>query len=222
MLNEARSLEEIPKLAWNLPSLLLQRRGAGEPVLVLPGFGASDVSTAALRAYLSFLGYGVHGWGLGTNNGRVPAFVRRIIDLTARLADTSGQRVRLVGWSLGGVIARETARERPDLVERVITLGTPVIGGPRYTAVAGFYRRQGYDLNAVEELIRERNRNPIKVPITAIYSRSDGVVGWRACIDETSPEVEHVEVRTTHIGLGLHAEAYRLIATRLATPRTAA
>jgi pimeloyl-ACP methyl ester carboxylesterase len=186
--------------------------------MVLPGFATSDASTAVLRAYLRYLGYDVRGWGLGINVGNVLGLVARVTEHVARFAEDAGQRLRLVGWSLGGTIARETARENPTLVERVITLGTPVVGGPKYTVAANRFRQYGYDVDAIEAFVAARNRVRIRVPITAIYSRADCVVAWQACIDEHSPEIEHVEVGATHIGLGLSPEVYRIVAQRLALP----
>jgi thioesterase domain-containing protein len=174
------------------------------------------VSTAALRSYLRWLGYEARGWGLGTNRGNLPKLVPRVISLLERHAEASGRRVRCVGWSLGGNLAREAARERPDLVERVVTLGTPAVGGPKYTSVGRMYRQRGFDLDAVEARVAERERVPIRVPVTAIYSRRDGVVAWQACIDRSNLEVEHVEVSATHVGLGFHPEVYRVVADRLA------
>jgi pimeloyl-ACP methyl ester carboxylesterase len=188
-------------------------------VLVLPGFAASDASTLALRSYLRWLGYDARGWGLGTNRGDLPALVPRVVRLLEGKAASARRRVRCVGWSLGGNLAREAARERPDLVERVVTLGTPAVGGPKYTSVAHRYRRQGVDLDEVEARVAERERVPIRVPVTAIYSRRDGVVAWRACIDRATPDVEHVEVSATHLGLGFHPEVYRVVADRLARAR---
>jgi pimeloyl-ACP methyl ester carboxylesterase len=213
---ESLGLLELPRLALNFPQLTAETRGNGAPVLVLPGFGTSDASTALLRGYLRYLGYEVRGWGLGINDGNVRALVPRVIERASDFARGAGQRLRLVGWSLGGVLARETAREHPALVERIITLGTPVVGGPKYTAAAARYRQRGYDLDAIEAAVAARNRVPIRVPITAIYSRADGVVAWQACLDHHSPEVEHLEVRATHIGLGLSPEVYRIVAQRLA------
>ena len=114
------------------------------------------------------------------------------------------------------------ARDRPELVERVVTLGSPVVGGPKYTRVGAFYARRGIDLDAIEAEVEERNRMPIRVPITAVYSRRDGIVSWQACIDHRSPDVEHVEVRATHLGLGFSPEVYRIVASRLARVRSAA
>ena len=139
-----------------------------------------------------------------------------MVQTVAAFAGAARRGVRLIGWGLGEYLAREAARERPDLAEHVITLGTPTVGGPKYTAVAEVYRRQGYDLDGIEAEVDARNARPLEVPITAIYSRSDAIVAWEACIDRVNPNVEHVEVRTTHVGLGFAPEVYRIIAERLA------
>lgn len=217
LLREAAGLFEFPRLALALPTLATLPRGTG-PVLVLPGFGASDASTLVLRSFLGRLGYDVHGWGLGTNGGHVERVFPRVRDVADRVTDQTGLPVALVGWSLGGYLARELARDRPEHVCRVITLGTPVVGGPKYTAVGRVYAARGVDLDAIEVAVDERARIPIRQPITAIYSKGDAVVAWRACIDETSPDVEHVVVTTTHLGLGFSPDVYRIVATRLARP----
>jgi hypothetical protein len=140
----------------------------------------------------------------------------RVLKRIGSFARRTQQDVRLIGWSLGGYLAREAARERPDLVHRVITLGTPVIGGPKYTVVARRFYRRGVDMAAIEAEIELRNQISLCTPVTAIYSRADAVVAWEACIDQNGTNVEHVEVRTTHIGLGFSAEVYKIIAQRLA------
>jgi pimeloyl-ACP methyl ester carboxylesterase len=203
--------------ALRVPALAFQPRGVGDPVLVLPGFGASDVSTTLLRAYLNRLGHDARGWGLGRNDGDVRALVPRARRLVTEWSAAAGRRVRLVGWSLGGVIAREIARDAPELVAQVVTMGSPIVGGPRYTAAGRRFARRGADLDAIERDIAERERVPIRVPITAIYSKRDGIVAWQACIDATNPRVEHVEVSCTHLGLGVHAEVLAIVARRLAT-----
>jgi pimeloyl-ACP methyl ester carboxylesterase len=203
-------------LLLRAPSLARQPRGGGTPVLVVPGFGAGDGSTALLRSYLGWLGYRVRGWGLGRNRGNVGALIPRVTELVAARAQEEGQPLRLVGWSLGGYLVREAAREQPEAVARIVTFGSPVVGGPKYTATAEAYRRRGHDLDAIEAEVAVRDRAPITVPITAIYSRNDGVVAWQACIDRSSPQVEHVEVRSTHLGLGVDPEVFRIVAERLA------
>ncbi|MGE5304346.1 MAG: esterase/lipase family protein [Alphaproteobacteria bacterium] len=216
MIREVRVLLELPRLLIRFPALARQPRGSGQPVLVLPGYGAGDGSTALLQGYLRFLGYHVRGWGRGRTHGEVQHLMPRVLKRLMSLARKSGREVSLVGWSLGGYLAREAARERPDLVRRVITLGTPVVGGPKYTVVAHHFHRRGIDMDAMEAEIELRNQILLRAPVTAIYSRTDAVVAWRACIDRNGSNVEHVEVRTTHLGFGFSAEVYRIIAQRLA------
>jgi pimeloyl-ACP methyl ester carboxylesterase len=202
-------------LALNSLRLARQPRGSGRPLFVLPGFGAGDISTIPLRSYLRSLGHDARGWGLGQNTGEVATMVRIMLDKVDHAVSLHGGPIPLVGWSLGGVIAREVARERPDHIEQVITFGSPVVGGPKYTRVGERYRARGADLDAIERAVAERNRRLITVPITAIFTKGDGVVSWKACIDAISPNVEHVEVHTTHLGLGIHHEVFVIVAQRL-------
>ena len=160
-------------------------RGDGHPVLVLPGFMASDLSTRVLRAFLRERGYQAHGWGLGRNRG---GHAELLPALRSRLAELAGgQRVSLVGWSLGGVFARELAKAAPERVRAVITLGSPF-----------------------------GDREPPPVPSTAIYSRSDGIVHWQACREQPAPRTENIELIGSHFGLGFHPLALFAIADRLA------
>lgn len=213
LFNEALTPLQMTSLLVQAPALALAPRGNGS-VLVWPGFGAGNSSTATLRAYLRYLGYQVEGWSEGNNDGDVLNLLDR---LKTNLAARQGtDPVTLIGWSLGGYLAREVARDCPDRVRRVITLGSPVVGGPKYTAVADLFARRGTSLDEIERLVEERYDVPLSVPVTAIYSRMDGVVAWQACIDERSPDVEHLEVASSHVGLGFSPHAYRIIAARLA------
>jgi hypothetical protein len=216
LLRETRGLLEVPRLLLRLRMLARQPRGHGEPVLVLPGYGVGDVSTALLQSYLRLLGYRVRGLGRRKDINDVPELLTRVLKRLVSFSRKGEHKVRIVGWSLGGYLAREAARERPDLVRQVITLGTPVVGGPKYTVIAHSFRRRGIDIDEIEAQIRLRNRVSLTTPVTAIYSRRDGVVAWRACIDNDCSNVEHVEVVTTHLGLGFCPEVYRIIADRLA------
>jgi pimeloyl-ACP methyl ester carboxylesterase len=187
--------------------------------MVVPGFATDDGWTTNLRQFLSSIGYHTVGWGLGRNRGNVPKLVPRLVDQVARLSRDRRAPVSLIGWSLGGYLAREAARERGDLVDRVITLGAPVVGGPKYTASAPMYRRKGYDLDDIEAMVLEREKRPIETPIHAVYSRSDAVVAWRAAIDAfANPWVEHHEVSTSHLGMISSPRVYRLVADLLARP----
>ncbi len=214
-MREALSGLEAVRLAFHAPRLARQPRGDGRVVLVLPGFGAGDASTLPIRGYLRSLHYEASGWGLGRNTGTVEAFVEAMLDQVERLAQGTGCKVPLVGWSLGGVISREVARERPDLVEQVITFGSPIVGGPKYTRVGAAFQARGANMDRIEQRLAERELRPIQVPVTAIYTKGDGVVAWRACIDHVTPNARNIEVKTTHIGLGLHHEVYVEVARQL-------
>lgn len=190
-------------------------RADGEPVMVFPGFGSTDVSTIALRSTLQRCGFRVEGWKLGLNRGNVEAMLPRVRQRVEEFVARTGSPARLVGWSLGGVLARETARDAPELVDRVVTLGSPVIGGPKFTNVAAFYRALGVDVDAIARQVEERNQQPIEVPVVAIYSRTDGIVDWRASVDRTSLDVEHLEVQTSHLLLGVDPTVQALVAHKL-------
>ena len=215
---EARApLEGLGLLAaW--PYLALMPRGDGRPVVLAPGYGAGDGAMYPLFRYLQWLGYSMHHWGLGRNRGNVGEYVRK---LTARVSDlkaeSDGARVTLIGWSLGGVIMREIARDRPDLVREVITLGTPIIGGPKYTRVAKvFAGRHNIDLEHLEREIHRRNLQPIACPLTSVYSKSDGIVAWRASIDTYNPQARNIRVTSSHLGLVFNPLAWRVVALTLA------
>ncbi|HEX5022296.1 MAG TPA: alpha/beta hydrolase [Candidatus Binatia bacterium] len=214
-IRELRSLLELPRLLFRFPELARQPRGNGQPVLILPGYGSGDVSTAFLRGYLRLLGYRARGWGLGRNNGNAAELLPRILKRVASLSRRSNCKVHLIGWSFGGYLARELARERGDLIGQVVTLGTPVVGGPKYTVFAKRFQSRGMDVEAMADAIEIRNKVSICTPVIAIYSRRDGIVAWKACIDSNGTNVEHIEVGTTHFGFGFSAEVYKIIAQRL-------
>jgi pimeloyl-ACP methyl ester carboxylesterase len=223
ILGEARIIGEWFALQLSTPIVRFTApRGKGEPVLVVPGFGTDDSWTRSLRRFLGSLGYYARGWDLGRNHGRVPDLIPKVVERTAELARESGRQVRLIGWSLGGYLAREVARERPESVSDVITLGAPVVGGPKYTASAPMYLKKGYDLDKIEADVQERESIPIVVPIRAVYSRSDGVVAWRACVDRLNPDVTHHEVVSSHLGLVASPTVFGLVARLLAEPGSAA
>jgi pimeloyl-ACP methyl ester carboxylesterase len=213
-LRESLTVRQVPRLAFRTPALLFQApRGTRQPVLLLPGLKAGDASNAPMRSFLRRKNFRVWGWGLGTNNGDVPGQLPKVVARVEELFERAGEPIALIGWSLGGVLARELARERPELVSQVITYGTPVIGGPLYTAVSGVYTPE--ERREIARRVAERNRISIDVPITALYSKRDGIVAWRACIDDFSPDVTMIEVRSTHVGMGIDPDVWQIVSERL-------
>jgi pimeloyl-ACP methyl ester carboxylesterase len=188
------------------------RAATSRTVMLLPGFGAGPRSLVALKRHLHRRGHAVSDWGLGRNTGRVPQLRDALRERVSTLVRASGGPVTLVGWSLGGYIARELAREHPELVRRIVTLGSPVVGGPRYTATARWYASQGSDLEQIERVVKDRYAKPLQTPVVAIYSKRDGVVAWQACIDRWSPHVRNVEVHESHFGMGFAPDVLRIVA----------
>ncbi len=214
---ELRAPLDWATLLFRAPSLARAPRGDGRPVMLLPGYGTSESSMRPLGRYLTFLGYDVHEWGLGRNRGQVDRYTQLVGERTTDIQDRlGGVPLTLIGWSLGGVIARETARLFPDSVREVITLGTPIIGGPKYTAAAErFARMSNIDLDEFELEVHERNSAGISQPVTSIYSKLDGVVGWRASIDVYNEHARNIEVNSSHFGIGANARVWHLIAETL-------
>ena len=208
IVNESRTVLEPWRLALRSPRLVRRARHRAS-VIVLPGFAANDASTIPLRWYLQRIGHDVHGWELGVHGPDVMATLDRFVRRLETAVDTAGRSATLVGWSLGGVIAREAARDRPDLVEQVITLGSP-INGPRHTSAPWMYDEAG--LAYLDRINTHRRRRPIRVPVTTIYSKRDGVVDWRSAIDDHTPTAVNVEVNSSHLGLGVDPDVWRIVA----------
>ena len=208
----------VDMLRWAPSLLTMKARPAAHPrtAILLPGFGAGPRSMRVMESFLRRRGHRVRDWGLGVNNGDARKFRVQLESIVGQSIATYGEPVVLVGWSLGGYIAREYAREHPEGVRRIVTLGSPVIGGPRYTATSEWYRLRGHDLAEMERAVKSRYATPLRVPVTAIYSKRDGIVAWQACIDKWSPDVRHVEVSETHIGLGFSPRVLGLVADEIA------
>jgi pimeloyl-ACP methyl ester carboxylesterase len=207
----------IDVLRW-APSWLAMKSGRAplpRTAILLPGFGAGPRAMRIMESFLRRRGHRVRDWGLGVNTGDARKLRAKLKPVVEESIAAHGEPVVFVGWSLGGYIAREYAREHPEEVRKVVTLGSPVIGGPRYTATAERYRSQGHDLLEIERTIAKRYETPLRVPVAAIYSRRDGVVAWRACIDQWSPNVRHIEVGETHIGLAFSPRVLAIIADEI-------
>ena len=194
-------------------------RGDGHPVLVLPGLMAADSSTRVLRGYLRRLGYHVHGWRLGRNVGPTRAVIdgmgRRLDDLLER----HGRKLSVIGWSLGGIYAREIARRRPEDIRQVITLGSPFnMKDGNESRAHRTYQRYAHLHVDGGSLRSGGTAVPLSVPATSIYTKLDGIVSWRSCLDDEGPRSENVAVIGSHVGLGHNPAALWVIADRLSQP----
>ena len=194
-------------------------QGDGHPVLVLPGFLTDDTSTRVLRATLRRLGYRVHGWRLGRNIGPTAACVSGMRDRITDLSDRYGRPLSLVGWSLGGIFARNLARRTPDSVRQVITLGSPFrLTRHSQSRASRVFDRYSHLHVEHRSLPLEPAGEPLTVPTTSIYSHFDGIVHWETCLETPSPRAENIAVIASHLGLGHHPAAIWAIADRLAQP----
>lgn len=205
---------DLARLAWRSPSLRSLPTGTGDPVVCVTGFGAGDASLAPLRSLLRRLDHDARPGGLGRVDDDVERQTVALGEMVERLADEREMPVALVGWSIGGVLSREVARRYPHAVRRVITFGTPVEGGPSYTAL--HWRYPESRLDEIRAEIERWRPTLITTPITAIWSRNDGIVTPAACIDHDNPNVEHVEVNATHVGMGYDPTVWAIVAERLA------
>ncbi|MEQ9011936.1 alpha/beta fold hydrolase [Algiphilus sp.] len=217
LLAELRALAEWPRAVVWLPTRHLPR-GDGHPVMVLPGFGASDRATAPLRRALRRLDYRVEGWGQGRNLGMRREIGQALSARIEALHDAHGA-VSLIGWSLGGVFARELARSQPQRIRRVITLGSPISHHPKANNMERLFQLANPRHNGeVDWDAFTRRETPPPVACTAIYTESDGVVAARCCRELPAPHTENVRVRGSHMGLPANPAVLEVIATRLMQP----
>ncbi|MFM7293420.1 MAG: esterase/lipase family protein [Burkholderiales bacterium] len=201
--------------AW--PLLRNAPEGDGHPVIVFPGLGAGDLSTAPLRDFLSGQGYDTYGWDLGRNLGPREGVLQKSVERIGEIVKSNGSNVTLIGWSLGGIYAREFAKALPDFVRSVVTLGTPFSGDPKATNAWWYYEfASGHKLNNPQLLAQLKKPPP--VPTTSIYSRTDGVVAWQLSHQTPGKFAENIEVVASHVGLGLNPTALYAVADRLAQP----
>jgi pimeloyl-ACP methyl ester carboxylesterase len=212
---EGRAPWEYAALLAAAPWLARLPPGDGHPVLVLPGLGAGDFTTLPLRRFLRERGYTPYPWELGFNFGPRRGVLDACVERARSLQRQHGRPLSLVGWSLGGVYAREVAKEMPDASRCVITLGTPFTGHPRATNAWRFYEWVSGHA-AHDPATRERVRRAPPVPTTSIYSRSDGIVAWQCSVNEAEPQVENIEIHASHVGMGVNPFALYAIGDRLA------
>lgn len=190
-------------------------KGDGHAVIVIPGFLGTDGSIISLRNLLRDLGYRPHGWGLGQNkafnDGRIEALGQRI----KLRSEETGRKVSLIGWSLGGIFAREVAKKYPEYVRQVITMGSPISGNFNHTFAYKIYKRMnGQPTEADLEFYKTINTAP-PVPTTSIYSKSDGIVAWRNSIQRPQKDTENIRIKASHCGMGVNPGVMTVLADRL-------
>ncbi|HAI76216.1 MAG TPA: alpha/beta hydrolase [Microscillaceae bacterium] len=221
LLEPGRAVLSLAAYALLRPMLQTLPKGDGHPVIVLPGFMANDYSTAIMRNFLKEQGYAAYGWFQGNNLGNYDRIEPILHKQILRLYQQHKQKVSLIGWSLGGVFARDMARQMPDKIRQVITLGSP-FGNLTTQHYASFifeliHNKKVADLDP--ELLERLQGQVPSVPTTAIYSKSDGVVSWEFCKDETDGhQNENIEVLGSHVGLGHNPMVLACLADRLSQP----
>ena len=227
-LTEFRAVAEMAALPYALPLLLTAPHGDGHPVLLLPGFMASEISLVALKLFLSNRGYDVHTWGLGRNLGFQTKHASALEQKIRFMHHKSGHKVSLVGWSLGGVFALYGAHQAPQCVRNLITLGSPVSVDPEGSKspplVQALYRLIAHPLGPAAHSMqpsvkRLRERRAPPVPMSCLYSLSDGVVPPQEATIDGDPRMhENIRVPGSHTGLGVNAVVLGIVAERLAQP----
>ena len=204
------------KVGWLAPV-----EGDGHPVIVYPGLGAGSLTTSALRTHLRNCNFLPHDWELGVNTGPdgqfddwLPGLVERVRALHA----LHQRKVSLVGWSLGGIYAREIAKACPDNVRQVITLATPHRAIADANHAGTIFRMLGGSTSQLTPELLERVAARPPVPVTSIYSESDGMVCWRGCLEQPGRQAENIAVHASHLGMPSHPDVLRIVADRLAQP----
>jgi hypothetical protein len=195
--------------------------GDGHPVIVYPGLGAGAWSTSRLRESLNNAGFDARDWGFGQNTGpkgSIPDWLEQLRAAVEAVRAERGREVSLVGWSLGGIYAREIGRAAPDLVRQVVTLGSPFAAGPDATHAAWLYRMLNKAKSPPSDYA-SRLKQALAVPSTSIYSKSDGVVPWQGCLQQIGTRAENIEVAgVSHLGMGTNRKVLEIVADRLAQP----
>jgi pimeloyl-ACP methyl ester carboxylesterase len=215
-LAESRSAFELGAFFAASPLLRLVGRGDQHPVLVLPGFTSTDLSTEPLRWFLRGQGYWCHGWHLGRNLGPTDAVIDGLSERLVQIGERHQRKVSLVGWSLGGIYARMLAQRFPDHVRDVITMGTPYqLETGDHTAFDPLWNRIAPAFTSELVEVMQQLRQPLNMPTTAIYTKGDGIVDWHLCLQPEGPMRENIEVHGSHSGLGWNPAVLYAVSDRL-------
>jgi len=192
--------------------------GDGHPVIIFPGLGTNGTWSTPLKSYCRELGYTAKDWGRGLNRGPegdISTWLDGLATDVEKLIGNSKQRTTLIGWSLGGIYAREMAKRLPRRVRQVITIGAPFAGDCEQTNAGWLYRLLNGRRLKIDPKLADTLRRAPSVPMTSIYSRTDGVVAWQACLENAGERVENIEVNSSHIGLVWNPTVLAVIADRL-------
>ena len=226
--NMVYAVAELPRALLEMISLLPAHlfiarapRGDGHPVITLPGYRGSDSSMSIMRRYLERWGYDPHPWGLGTNLGvgsERRDYETRFLQTLERIVEHRGEPATLIGWSQGGVIARQAAKARPELVRHVVTLGSPIADTPEATTIWRIFKRTSPQEITPEllEVLREISTPVEGVRCTCIYSQTDGIVAPYLAQDWVSPVAENIRLYTSHFGMAVNPMVLYVVADRLA------
>lgn len=213
---ENRAIIELGAGLVSSPFLKQHNSGKGRAVLVIPGFGAGDLTTLLLRRYLNKQGYKAFGWGMGINQGTSAAIKEQLYQRVKQLHLQTGQKVSVIGWSLGGVFARELGRKLEGDVHSVITMGTPFTGNP--------YGNHLFQLSLIlsgkaftqkDADAFDRRAEPPPVKSIAIHSRCDGIVSWQCSLEKETDHTRNIEVSTSHFGYPFNPNVFRAVAAAL-------
>ena len=220
-LMEGRAFWEAGAYFATYPLQRFLPQGDGHPVMVLPGFGSGDPATVLLRTTLKKLGYQTYSWKAGLNMGNRPGLFKHLHNRIDTITQRNGRKLSLVGWSLGGIMSRKLAFQNPEAIRSVITLGSPFYGADDSTNISA--------LLSVTAKIRRRavrkepapfkpwlNEPAIPVPFSSLYSRTDGVVTWKTCLEPDYPLRENIHVPSSHMAFGFNPLSLYVIADRLA------
>jgi len=215
LMMEGRAPWEYGALLAATPWLRRLPKGDGHPIVVFPGLGAADFTTAPLRRFLESQGYVTYPWQQGFNLGPRHGVLDGCLDKVRSVHERHREPVSLIGWSLGGVYAREVAKDLTDLTRCVITLGTPFTGNPRASNAWRFYEFVSGHSTQDPEII-EQVRHAPPVPTTSIYSKTDGIVAWQCSVNEEGPLAENIGLHASHVGMGMNPVVLYAVADRLA------
>jgi pimeloyl-ACP methyl ester carboxylesterase len=217
LLAEMRGIFEFNASLMAAPLLLRAPKGDGHPVLALPGFLAGDLSMAPMRRYLMALGYDAHAWQMGRNLGGITRMRQALRERLSEIYANTHRKVSVIGWSLGGVYARDLALNAPDMVRYIVTLGSPFANDVRATNATRLYEALSGEVVGSDPEFLAALSGDLPVPTTSIFSRADGVVNWHTCLLRPSATAENVEVYlASHVGLGVNPAVLWAVADRLA------